>query len=83
MLCLTAPSCRAQDPVIGDDSCGADTACQNNRDGMTIVIGGLACNEENSCSSNTGDELTVGEGSCNVSAPFRASFGALFVYLAC
>ena len=62
------PASSQQDaPVIGEDSCGDPTACQNNRDGMTIVIGDLACNEENSCSSNSGTELTVGDGSCNVS----------------
>ena len=67
IMLMAATSCYAQDPVIDAESCQDATACQSNREGMEIAIGALSCNEENSCSSNTGEKLTVGEGACNVS----------------
>jgi len=66
---VLAVSGSAQIVTIDEESCGEPTACQDNREGMNITIGGLSCNEENSCSSNSGDVLTVGEGSCNVRSP--------------
>ena len=54
-------------PTIPEDSCGDPTSCQNN-DVETLQIADLACNGQNSCSSNTGSQFNVGSGGCNVSA---------------
>ena len=55
-----------QTSTIPDSSCGDATACQNN-DVEVMNIAGLACNGKESCSSNTGVRLNVGQGGCNVS----------------
>jgi len=50
---------------IDAESCQEETACQGNS-ATEINIAMLACNGVDSCSQNSGETFSVGQGGCNV-----------------
>ena len=63
-------SAQEVESAIDPLACTAATACQNNRGGSNeyLNISAGSCTEENSCSDNKVDFITVFEAACSVSS---------------